>query len=141
MGVLSRTKSYDKFTKSKEKAKASSDVIIKFLMPIVRWFFTLLLIYSVSCVFVVGIVPFTTAYIAGLTQISIHTDVITGLSAWGFPSLAATLLLTVLCGLIDYRIYKFFKKYLSYSYFVEKRDKMGQKEDSAKVISLKNKKK
>ena len=139
MSVISRTKNYAKLKESKEKARLSSDVLIKVLIPIVRWFLTITSLYSVSTVFVVGLVPFTTAYLAGATQMSLKIDAITGLSSWVFPSIAATILLSVLCLVIDYKIYKFFKKYLSYSYFVEKRNNIGKNNENKVKLSSRKK--
>lgn len=110
---MKERKFYNKFKEAKARLKEHK-TILRCILGCIRWFATIIVTYSFTAAAIVSVIPFTTSYLAGVAQISKTTDLVSGFIMWGFPSLAATLIITALVMWIDVQIYKLFKKWLSY---------------------------
>lgn len=97
-----------------KKSGGMKGQFLKFFVFSARWVFTAILIYAVSLTTIAYLVPFTASYLAGSAKIVGATDLVSSLTLWIFPSMAATIMLSALCLVIDYQIYKFFKKHMCF---------------------------
>lgn len=88
--------------------------LYKFFILSLRWFLTIVVTYSMTVTTVAYMIPFTAAYLAGSAQIAGTTDLVSSITLWLFPALAATIILTVLCLVMDYGVYRFFKKHIRF---------------------------
>ena len=135
-----------KFHEAKNNMKENRSVL-RFFVNMFRYVATIIVIYAFTAAAIVSIIPFTVSYLAGIAQISKTTDIISGLIMWGFPSLAATLIITMLVLLIDYKIYKFFKKWLNVddmkknAELIEKKAQEFTESDNVKSFSSNKKRK
>ena len=143
MSTLQKSKFYPKFLSAKDKVKSDSKeskrIGLRIFLFIVRWLATILSIYCFSAAVVAGVIPFTVSYLAGASQMTLGTDVITGLSSWVFPALGATIIISIGTVFIDIKMFKFFKKYLSFDGAKEQAEKM--EENTVKVVKLSSRKK
>lgn len=128
MGTISKTKSYAKVKNTKLKLKndatwqATKTGIFKVLMFVGRWIATTFCIYLVSMISITGLIPFTVAYLAGQSGMSVGTDAVTSVTTWVCPSVGATIIISIVTAVIDVQIYKFFKKQFSYQRLEDKKN-------------------
>jgi uncharacterized protein YpmB len=123
---MKESKFSKKFIDAKNKLKEQRSVL-RFFVGLVRWFATIIVVYSFTTAVIVSAIPFTTGYLAGIAQISNQTDIVTALTTWVFPSLAAVIIITILVILIDSAIYKFFKKWLNVDDMKKNAEKIEEK--------------
>lgn len=114
-----------------KKAKIKEDRgVLRVILGVIRWVATVVIMYAFTAAMIVSVIPFTTSYLAGAAQISKDTDIISGLAMWGFPSLAATLIITVLVVFVDVKIFRFFKKWLSVDGMKQNAENLQSKADN-----------
>lgn len=118
---IQKSKTYQKWKTAKSDVntdwKTSGGLRVRiyhFFIFCLRWFLTLLITYSLTVTTVAYMIPFSVAYLSGSAKIAGSTDFISSLTMWLFPALAVTLILTALCIFLNYNVYRFFKKHLTY---------------------------